>query len=547
MNQPVPGTMQYKELINDIECGRIKIPQFQRQFVWSKIDSAKLLDSVIKGYPIGTFIIWKTREILRSIRNIGRLTLPEPPEGELIQYVLDGQQRITSLYVGITGAKVIDEDEKITDYSELYVDLEAKDDGEIITTDVDESRLGTFIRVTELIKGGLSLAKKYDEKYHGKLEIYADRFKTYIFSTITVQDAPIDVATEIFTRLNIGGKRLSVFEIMVAKTYDAKRNFDLSEKFDTLIEHLETIGYETISNSAVLQAVSVCLVKECTTKHILKLDRTAFIDAWGKVTDAIETAAEYFRTYYRIPVSQLLPYDGLIVPFAYYFYNHKDKPEAKQEKYLRDYFWRVLLNSRFSSGLEGKIAQDIERIDRILACELPTYDVGVDISTVAIERNGYFRVGTAYIKGLLCLLTYQQPKSFRDNAIVVVDNSWLKQANSKNYHHFFPRAYLYKRGKDDFYVNHIANITIVDDFLNKREIKDKAPSLYMKKYVDSNESIDESMISHLIGSLDDFGIWDDDYDSFFKKRLELFSRELKKRIIPTEKDILKRIEEAVNE
>lgn len=539
MNQPIPGTMQYKEFVNDIERGRIKIPQFQREFVWSKTDSAKLLDSVVKGYPIGTFILWKTRETLRSIRNIGGLTLPETPEGELIQYVLDGQQRITSLYVGITGAKITNNDGKIIDYAEIFVDLDANEDEAIVTTELDNARLGSFIKVTDLINGGLSyLTENYDKKYFKKLELYADRFKTYTFSTISVQEAPIDVATEIFTRINIGGKSLSVFEIMVAKTYDAKRDFDLSEKFDALIERLESIGYETISSSAVLQAVSVCLVKECTTKHILKIDRSEFINAWDKVVDAVESTIDYFRTYYRIPVSQLLPYDGLIVPFTYFFYNHKDKPDANQEKYLRDYFWRVCINSRFSSGLEGKIAQDIDRFDKILMGDLPTYDIGVDISTTAIKRSGYFRVGTAYIKGLLCLLTYQQPKSFRDNAIVIVDNSWLKQANSKNYHHFFPRAYLNKCGVDEFDINHIANITIVDDFINKREIKAKAPSMYMKKYVDSNEAIDEAMESHLIGSLDQFGIWNDDYDTFLEKRLGMFSKELKKRIVPTANDVL---------
>ena len=84
----------YKKL----KKGQIKIPQFQRNFVWSVSDSAKLMDSIIKGYPIGTFIFWRTKEQLRSVRNLGNITLPNSEDGEYVDYVLDGQQRLTSLF-----------------------------------------------------------------------------------------------------------------------------------------------------------------------------------------------------------------------------------------------------------------------------------------------------------------------------------------------------------------------------------------------------------------------------------------------------------------
>lgn len=77
MNQPEPQGRPFSTLISDIETGRIKIPQFQRDFVWTKDKSAKLLDSIIRGFPIGTFILWKTKEQLRTVRNIGNAELPE--------------------------------------------------------------------------------------------------------------------------------------------------------------------------------------------------------------------------------------------------------------------------------------------------------------------------------------------------------------------------------------------------------------------------------------------------------------------------------------
>ena len=97
--QSLPGNMLYNNLISNIEQGQIKIPQFQRKFVWSIEETAGLIDSILKGYPIGTFIIWETNDRLRSVRNIGNFQFPDTPDGNTVQYVLDGQQRMTSLYV----------------------------------------------------------------------------------------------------------------------------------------------------------------------------------------------------------------------------------------------------------------------------------------------------------------------------------------------------------------------------------------------------------------------------------------------------------------
>jgi len=98
MLQPENQPKKYQHLFTGIETGKLRIPQFQREFVWSKEQTAKLIDSIIKGYPIGTFIFWETKESLPTVKNIGNAKLPEPKTGEAVLYVLDGQQRITSLY-----------------------------------------------------------------------------------------------------------------------------------------------------------------------------------------------------------------------------------------------------------------------------------------------------------------------------------------------------------------------------------------------------------------------------------------------------------------
>ena len=98
----------------------------------------------------------------------------------------------------------------------------------------------------------------------------------------------------------------------------------------------------------------------------------------------------------------------------------------------------------------------------------------------------------------------------------------------KKYHHLI----------DENLVNHIVNITIVDGYLNKNVIKDKAPSIYMSEFREKNGNLAAVMDTHLIDDLDSFGIWNDDYNLFFDKRIENLKNKIKEKIIPKPFDIL---------
>lgn len=531
MQLPEPQTKTFSSLVGAIEQGQIKIPQFQRDFVWTMQKSAGLIDSVIKGYPIGTFIFWRTKERLRSVKNIGKQVLPEPEQGEFVDYVLDGQQRLTSLFASLRGVTLVREDGRKNDFSKIFIDLEAEESDRIVTTDIEGKDEKSSISILALLKGDFTVLASYPQKYHEKLKTYKNRIESYQYSIIQVKDAPIEIATEIFTRINVGGKPLSLFEIMVAKTFDHEIQFDLSEKFQELVDNLKPFNYETISDATVLQIISIILSKECKRQVILQLDKTNFINIWDKAKDSIERTVEYFKNYYRIPVSQLLPYNALIAPFSYFFFYHTDKPTGDKQKFLEDFFWRCSLSGRYSSAVESKLAQDVKRIERILAGELPSYDWSIDTSEEFIKNNGWFSAARSYIKAILCIYVYLQPKSFNDNSIVNISNYWLKQANSKNYHHFFPKAYLKKQGYGEFRINYILNITIVDDFLNKKEIKDKASSKYMAKFRGENTDLETTMKTYLIENLDTFEIWNDDYDKFFNERAKVVSSELSKKLL----------------
>jgi uncharacterized protein with ParB-like and HNH nuclease domain len=93
------GTPLIKDLISDITRGEIKVPQFQRPFVWKEEQAIKLLDSIYNNYPIGSLLLWRTNSKLAVERNIGDFKLPETDDMSPTDYVLDGQQRLTVIFL----------------------------------------------------------------------------------------------------------------------------------------------------------------------------------------------------------------------------------------------------------------------------------------------------------------------------------------------------------------------------------------------------------------------------------------------------------------
>src|ERR1035437_1200294 len=116
------------DVILEMGHGELRIPRFQRDYVWESTRVAKLFDSIYKGFPIGSFFYWITpQEYKDHYRDIPDLNLPKPASYEQIKMILDGQQRLTSLYVT---AKVLSlsakSGSKKKDYKKICFDLDTE-------------------------------------------------------------------------------------------------------------------------------------------------------------------------------------------------------------------------------------------------------------------------------------------------------------------------------------------------------------------------------------------------------------------------------------
>jgi hypothetical protein len=534
MKQPENQSKKYATLFSDIDTGRIKIPQFQRDFVWDKGQTAKLIDSIIKGYPIGTFIFWKTRERLRHLKDVGNHKLPEPPEGDAILYVLDGQQRITSLYAVRKGIRINREGVEI-DYRDIFINLAEELDTEEEVVVTKPSQNGLTISVHHLLEGDITDFDDYDKELRKKIAYYRERLTGYDFSVIEISDYPIDVACEIFTRINTGGKELTLFEIMVAKTYDQENDFDLSERYEDLIDNdgadekdLEDAGFETIPPVTILQCISAILTRGIKRKNILTLERKSVVNNWPEVRQGIFTAIDHLQSHLGVAVSRILPYSALLVPFTYFFQRNKFRPaDHNQSNELLRYFYWTSLSNRFSSAVETKMETDFGRMDQILQHKPVTYNTSERMIITEERLAGQqFSANDAFCKAVICYLASLAPLSLVNNSKIKLSNNWLNKSSSRNFHHIFPKAFLKKQKIPSWEANGLVNIMLVDDYVNKRVIKASRPSEYFLKFAKKNPGLAEALNSHCISDLQDFGILDDDFLKFTKKRSALLAKSL---------------------
>jgi hypothetical protein len=537
--QPDAHTKKYEALFVEIDTGQIKLPMFQREFVWEKEQTAKLIDSILKGFPIGTFIFWKTREELRSYKEVGNHKLPETPEGDYVQYILDGQQRITSLYAIRKGIR-INKDGVEVDYRDIFINLDynAATDEQICVAERQEGK--RYVSVHRVLTSAVTdMEDDFPDRPTRKLiEQYKGRLTGYDFPSITIKDYPIEIACEVFSRINTGGRPLTVFEIMVAKTYDEKQGFDLVEKFENLRDGtdeekqcLMAAKFETIAESVIMQCVSAIAQRAVRSRDILRLRREKFIESWQPMKAALFMAIDFVRSELRVPVSQLVPYQGILIPLTYFFHNTGNKkPTIEQVKRLQQFFYWAGLTWRYSSAAETKIGEDFNKMDDIIGGKAPTYaatELTIDPKRIEETR---FSAGNAYCKSVLCLLAYQQPKSFDTNGQVNLDNSHLKIATSRNYHHFFPQAYIadQHKGKES---NLIANITLLDGYSNKHRIGKKPPSEYIGKFAKDNLHLGTTLTTHLIADMSSYGVLADDYDTFIRCRSKAIADALSTKLL----------------
>jgi len=522
-----PDTIAFDELLKGVDKSLIQVPPFQREFVWSPSEICFLLDSIYHGYPIGSFIFWKTARRLSHHRQIGGLTLGEPQAGMQVDYVIDGQQRITSLYAAVRGATI--QGDKIHFYFNLnglkfqYSRTDdSVDNGQEITPQIPLEKLFMAGRVDYM-----HYIANFPDHLQDVLHILYDRFQTYKFSVIyvTEEDESVDTSqsesvkkiVDMFSRINETGKKLTVVAKMVARCWGY--GFDIRQKLDEFYEHFP--GLEEIREETLLQSASVILNhRHCRTADILKsTDIGQLSSNWGEIIEAFTLALEFIKNKIKIKNLRYLPFDSVLVPLAYFHY-HEHNPSRTQSDQLEKWFWKACLANRYGSSTPANIEEDCHNFDKILKSESVEFSYPIDwdsFKSRLIDQS--YNLRNAFCKTILALYSYKTPKSFKDNRDIDLQTSFSGYYKH-HLHHIFPRKFLEKQDSMAYQqADSVVNIAFSPAITNL-EMSDTAPSEYFNQYIQENGELPEIVLSHFIGDLTEYGIDSDDFDLFLHKRAE---------------------------
>lgn len=378
------------QYINKEENGGFWLPNIQRHFVWEENQIEKLFDSLMRKYPIGTLLIWKTKNKIPTRRFIDHFESDLRLKTELGNanvklLVLDGQQRLQSLFLGIKGTY---------NGKELFLNMISGDKKhpeeisyEFRFFDANKAEL-PFVKFSELVLADTDsydleqkILNEFDDKSKNLSDDERKRIKKNIarmnevfketelilYQELDSIDSPNlytdDDVVEVFIRANSGGTVLSKSDLLFSLLTAAWP--DTEKKMDDLLNGINLNTYKF--NRDFILKTCLCLLNKGARYDVEKFrtgsTREEIEISWQNICDAISDVRDflYNKTYIRSDKS--LPSYMLLIPLIYFRYYYPEKWENKQGSKIVDYLLTTLIAGSFSGTPDNLIDHCINDIN----------------------------------------------------------------------------------------------------------------------------------------------------------------------------------------
>ncbi len=352
-----------KKLISELEGGHIKIPRFQRDYIWEKTKVIKLLNSIYRQYPIGTFFFWiAPPEYAGFIRENNELGIKPIPQNGSFQFILDGQQRLISLFVSLRGKTMHG-----TDYSNICFNPTRKE-FKIPRSKIDKNNIPVWklfdkktynVVYKELISKSTTKNNTVAENWRVCHEI----FTNYPVSIVKTAKENLDDVVEIFERINQGGKHLTVFDLVHATTWS--KSFDFKNEiagFNTP-DRKKTFGL--LSKKVFTLSLTLDIFDDARTMYQLRLTPKQCQNIWPRTRTALLATLNFFK---QIRVTgDLSAYHNFIPIIQYYFFQSRLKTiKDEHQKAIEKWFWDAKFKKRYASSIYTRMKEDANWILSLL-------------------------------------------------------------------------------------------------------------------------------------------------------------------------------------
>jgi len=512
--EPKPSVERIFELAQRVLEGDILLPKFQRDFVWTRAQILNLLDSIARNYPIGSILLWQSRQKLASERSIADLAIRAAKPDYPVNYLLDGQQRIST----VCGVRHWTPKDPNSLWNVVY-DLQKKEfyhRGTLDDPPLTQMPMRYLADPSDFFQRLSALDNKKCIEEGKRL---FNRFTDYTIAAVTLGDLPLGDIAPIFERINSTGTQLTIVDLMCAATWDP--DFDLSDAIDGILESLESRNFHEIERKTVLRTVSAAAGFGFRSEDMDRL-RTKSVEELKKaiceVEEATKRAVDFLDTHIRVPGPDALPYTNQFAVLTELF-RLSPSPSAAHYAAIERWFWKTTFTSYFSGWNTGQMARDWQAVDQFAKSTEPgELEISATVPRDDVWRLRQFRANSAHAKMLALMMSFEGPVDLLTGQRLDLGKS-LSWSNDREFHHFFPKSFLKKKGMKGGEANVIANFVLLSSASNK-SISDKAPSEYLSEIRDTegHEELLRRLASVLISEAALEAAFKDDFTSFLSER-----------------------------
>ena len=464
-----PTNPRLSSLIADVERGSIKIPAFQRHYVWKDDQIFSLLDSINQGFPVGSLLLWSTSEKLEEERNVAGFKLPPTTVDYPVLYVLDGQQRLSTLY-GVFNSDAPTDDEQLA--ARFQISFVPSTQAFVRTSETDPAlsiELRNLLDTTKLLP---ELAR-FDAEGARAIAAVTERFKDYEFPVITIKERTNIEVSRIFQRINSSATKLTTFELLSAWTWSDQ--FDLRVEIQNLLARLSSEGYEEIKQSDILRCITAVVSESVDEEALVNVDPPLVVAAMAAVERGMNAAIDFLDKEFAIRNMVFLPFPIMLVPLVRFF-AIQEKPDAAQVAQVKRWFWHCIFTQRYQAGTNRLVTEDLKTMVALADDSDPTAFASLKTAVDPDLFTKTWRINSTAAKATICLLGQNNPRTFLTGRVVDLGES-LSAYNSRQFHHIYPKAHLQTQGVSFHEANVIANICMLTAADNN-EISDRDPQVY---------------------------------------------------------------------
>lgn len=477
-------TQTINDLLFLIDNGVLALPRFQRPYVWNRDDVKELMLSLYKEYPIGNLLIWDTVANPEDVKGAQQLS------GGMNQLLLDGQQRVTTLYGVIRGKRPAFSDANPKVFLNLFFNVE-KQEFAFHSPIMQEEPL--WISVTELLqaKSIFPFLRRFEEaqqiKYAARLErITGIVKKEFYIEELTTGNWSLDDVVTIFNKVNSGGRKLSKGDLALAKisAYWPQARDAMQSHFDEWQKNGYSINDYQYKFDWLLRCINAILTGHSDFAELSSHQFTANDIQSGLKTAKkhIDSALNLFEWRLGLDHRQVLGSPNAF-PAVLRLFKKKDFSSDKaRDRFL---FWYVnaMFWGRYSGAVETAIRQDLQAIDNSEDATNTLLDqlrhIRGNLQVKDYDLDGFNRSDRFY--SLLYMLT--RVYGSRDFCKNIGLRSGLHGDEYQlELHHIFPKSKLREYGYlPQKEANAVANFTFLFQKTN-RTISAKLPEDYFPRY-----------------------------------------------------------------